>query len=68
MEHSVMKQQELPEVIFGSGKGQISLRGREAIRAAGWALRLLLYARALKILLVFPIGGIGYWIVKWLLS
>jgi hypothetical protein len=43
-----MKQQESPEVIFGSGKSQISLRGREAIRAAGWALRLLLFAKALR--------------------
>jgi hypothetical protein len=63
-----MKQQETPEVIFGSGKSQISLKGKEAIRAAAWALPLLLFARALRILLVVPIGGIAFIFLKWLLS
>jgi hypothetical protein len=67
MEHSVMSEQP-PEVIFGSGKSQISLRGREAIRAAGWALRMLLFARAVRVLLLFPLGGMALLLLKWLLS
>lgn len=57
-----------PEVIFGSGKSQISLRGREAIKAAAWAVPLLVLAKALRILLVVPIGGIAFLLIKWLLS
>jgi hypothetical protein len=68
MGNCVMSQQDIPEVIVGSGKSQISLRGRDAIRAAGWALPLLLFARAVKILLFVPIGGIVFLLLKWLLS
>jgi len=63
-----MSQKETPEVIFGSGKSQISLKGKKAIRAAGWGLPLLLFARAVRILLVIPIGGIAFLLLKWLLT
>jgi hypothetical protein len=66
MEHYVMDRDEQPEVHLGTGKSQISLKGKEAIRAAGWALRLLLLARAVRNLLVLPIGG--YFLLRWLLS
>jgi hypothetical protein len=47
-----------PEISFGSGKSLIVLKGRESIRAAGWALRYLLFARATMMLMLSG-GGIG---------
>jgi len=63
-----MRQRDIPEFSFGDGKNKVSIKGREAIRAAGWALRLLLFARAMNMLIVLPIGSIGYLFVKWLLN
>jgi hypothetical protein len=57
-----------PEISIGSGKTQVILRGRDAIRAAGWALRLLLFARAAS-LLALPVGAaVIYGAVKWWLT
>lgn len=67
-EHTVMRQHDPPEVIVGAGKAQVSLRGREAIRAAGWTIRLVLVAKAMRILVVLPVGGACYLALKWYLS
>jgi hypothetical protein len=40
-----MGHDDLPEISFGYGLGQIRIRGKEALRAAGWAVRFLLVAR-----------------------
>jgi hypothetical protein len=58
-----MNQHHPPEITFGTGKSRVTLRGSQAIRAAGWTLRFLLIARALSIL-AFPLGSI-YLMVKW---
>jgi hypothetical protein len=47
-----------PEFSFGEGRFKINLKGEEAIRAGGWAIRCLLLARALAIL-VPTVGGIA---------
>jgi hypothetical protein len=52
-----------PEFEFGSGRGKISLKGRDAIRAGGWTIRALLVARALRILL--PALAISVAILLW---
>jgi hypothetical protein len=56
-----MHEREANEISLGSGKSQVVLKGREAIRAAGWALRLLLISRAVATLTV-SIAGI-IWLV-----
>jgi hypothetical protein len=38
-----------PEFSFGKGRNQINLKGKDAIREGGWAIRTLLLARALAI-------------------
>ena len=68
MEQSVMKQHDPPEVIFGAGRFKITLKGKEAIRAGGWTVRLLLVVMAARIWVVVPIGGITFLVVRWLLS
>lgn len=40
-----------PEFSFGKGRNQISLKGADAIREARWAIRALLVARALAVVL-----------------
>jgi hypothetical protein len=40
-----------PEFSFRSGRYQIEIRGRDAIRESGWAIRWLIVARALAITL-----------------
>jgi hypothetical protein len=55
-----------PEILIGSGKSQITLKGREAIRAAGWTVRFLLFARGIRLL--FLLGGFSlflYAAVQW---
>jgi hypothetical protein len=52
-----------PEFLFGRGRHQISLKGREAIREGGWAIRLLLVARALAISL--PVLAAVIALVMW---
>jgi len=55
-----------PEISIGAGRTQIILRGRDAIRAAGWSLRFLLFARGVSL---FVIGGFAvYAATKWWLS
>jgi hypothetical protein len=46
-----------PEIAIGSGRTQIILRGRDAIRAAGWSLRFLLFTRGL----LFVMGALAVW-------
>ena len=46
------------EITIGSGRTQIILRGRDAILAAGWSLRFLLFARALFFL---EVGTLALW-------
>jgi len=41
----------LPEFSFGKGRTQINLKGKVAIQAGGWAIRMLLAARAFALLL-----------------
>ncbi len=57
-----------PEISIGSGKTQITLRGREAIRAAGWPLRFLLFAYAIALLSIPSAFGAVYWLLKWWVS
>lgn len=59
-----------PQVSIGSGTDQIVLKGRDAITAAGWALPFLLFARALRMLTMVPIGigGAVWMLVRWWLS
>lgn len=55
-----------PEILIGSGKSQITLKGREAIRAAGWTVPFLLFARGIRLL--FLLGGLSlflYAAVPW---
>jgi hypothetical protein len=55
-----------PEILIGSGKWQITLKGRDAIRAAGWTVRFLLFARG--IWLLFLLGGVSlvlYLAIPW---
>jgi hypothetical protein len=40
-----------PEFSFRSGRYQIDIKGRDAIREGGWAIRWLIIARALAIAL-----------------
>jgi hypothetical protein len=50
-----------PEISFGTGRGQVKLKGSEAIEAGGWALRLLLLARAVSVVLkaIAVLGGVA---------
>jgi len=41
-----------PEFSFGKGWGHIALRGKEAIHQGGWAIRALLLARGLAIVVI----------------
>jgi hypothetical protein len=68
MENCVMVHDHIPEITFGDGKSKINFKGKEALRAAGWGLRLLLFARAVRILLLFPVGGIAFLLLRWVLS
>jgi hypothetical protein len=52
MEQAVMSPRDPPEVRVGAGKSQISLKGKEAIQAAGWTLRFLLVAKGIAILII----------------
>ena len=52
-----------PEFSFGKGRGQINLKGKDAIREGGWSIRALLLARALAILL--PAIAITVAILLW---
>lgn len=57
-----MPQSETPEFSFGSGRNQINLKGKEAIREGGWSIRLLLAARAVAILLTaVTVFMIAFW-------
>jgi hypothetical protein len=56
-----------PEISFGSGKGQVVLKGRDAIRAAGWAVPLVLLAKAAAIL-ILPTVVATYIILRGMLS
>jgi hypothetical protein len=55
-----------PEIAIGSGRTQIILRGRDAIRAAGWALRFLLVARGVSLAVIGTLAA--YTAMQWLLS
>jgi hypothetical protein len=56
---------QLPEISIGVGRTQIVLRGRDAIRAAGWSLRFLLFARGF----LFVAGALSICAaVKWWVS
>jgi hypothetical protein len=56
-----------PEISIGIGRTQVVLRGRDAIRAAGWSLRFLLFARGA--FLFFVAGTLSaYAAMKWWLS
>jgi hypothetical protein len=57
-----------PEISFGSGKSLIVLKGRDAIRAAGWALRFLLFARGASNLLLSTAVVVACAILKWWLT
>ena len=43
---------DIPEISVGKGRSQISLKGKDAIRAGGWAIQWLLFARGLAIIVV----------------
>jgi hypothetical protein len=58
-----MMEREPNEISLGAGKSQVTLKGKEAIRAAGWTLRLLLFARAIAILSL-PVAAAIYLILK----
>jgi hypothetical protein len=51
-----------PEISIGSGRSRIVFRGPQAIRAAGWTLKMLLLAKAIRWLLL-PI--IAYAALNW---
>jgi hypothetical protein len=55
-----------PEISISAGRAKIILKGRDAIRAAGWTLRFLLFARGLSLLAVGAIAV--YAVIKWWLS
>ena len=57
-----------PEIVIRGWRSETSFRGKEAIRAAGWMLHLLLFARALRILAGIPIAGSMYLGIRWLFS
>ena len=69
-----------PEILIGSGKWQITLKGRDAIRAAGWTVRFLLFARGIWLLFflgVVPLvlylaiqwrRPVLQWLLQWWLS
>jgi hypothetical protein len=40
-----------PEVLFGRGRNQIKLKGVEAIRSGGGAIRFLLFSKGIAIVL-----------------
>jgi hypothetical protein len=50
-----------PEFSFGKGRTQINLRGKEAIKAGGWAIRTLLVARAFALLLPAIAIVVAWW-------
>jgi hypothetical protein len=52
-----------PEFSFGKGRGQIKIKGSDAIRESGWSIRALLLARAMAILL--PAIAISFAILLW---
>lgn len=52
-----------PEFSFGKGRNQINLKGKEAIREGGWAIRGLLLARAMAILL--PAFAVAVMLALW---
>jgi hypothetical protein len=43
------------EISISSGRSKITLKGPDAIRAAGWSLRFLLFARGASF---FFVGGV----------
>jgi hypothetical protein len=47
-----MSEHALPEIILGRGPWQLRLKGVEAINAVGWALKVLVIARAIGIFFV----------------
>jgi hypothetical protein len=53
-----------PEITIGSGRSQIILTGRDAIRAAGWSLRFLLFVRGAVSLLIVGVLAL-YAVSKW---
>jgi hypothetical protein len=61
-----------PEFSFGSGRNQIKLKGNEAIREGGPAIRFLLRAKGIAIVLWVFFAGAGsagvVALVRWLLS
>jgi hypothetical protein len=40
-----------PQVLIGRGRSQIVLRGKDAIEAGGWTVKLLFIARAVAIMM-----------------
>jgi hypothetical protein len=56
----------IPEISIGSGRGQVKLKGKEAIEASGWALRVLFIAKAIA--LVTTPGAVIYLLLKYFLS
>jgi hypothetical protein len=52
-----------PEFSFGYGRYRINLKGKDAIRAGGWSIRVLLLARAMAIL--FPAVAFAIAILMW---
>ena len=45
-----MSEDRSPEISFGAGRNQVTLKGSEAIKAGGWTLRLLFVAKAVAYL------------------
>jgi hypothetical protein len=52
----------IPEITVGRGPWQLNLRGVEAINAAGWTLKLLLFTKAVGILMFS--AGVLYMLLK----
>jgi hypothetical protein len=58
-----------PEFSFGRGRNQIKLKGNEAIRAGGVAIRFLLFSKGIAI--VLGTGAVSFLVgafVRWLFS
>lgn len=54
-----------PEISMGKGRSQTVLKGKEAIRAAGWTVRYFLFANATWKLVLSALGGsaiIWWWL------